>query len=81
MASIFSPLLVEFSQFSAKCPPSGGQKGIKNIVNPVSVILAFIALILMGNTVMGYMRAIIKNQEAIIHELEAILALLQTMQR
>ena len=59
----------------------GGQKGIKNIVNPVSVILAFIALILMGNTVMGYMRAIIKNQEAIIHELEAILALLQTMQR
>lgn len=81
MASIFSPLLVEFSQFSAKCPPSGGQKGIKNIVNPVSVILAFIALILMGNTVMGYMRAIIKNQEAIIHELEAILALLQAMQR
>lgn len=66
---------------SNKKPVRDGQKGIKNIVNPVSVILAFIALILMGNTVMGYMRAIIKNQEAIIHELEAVLALLQAMQR
>ena len=50
-------------------------------MNPVSVILAFIALILMGNAVAGYMRAIIKNQEAIIHELKAVLALLQAMQR
>lgn len=50
-------------------------------MNPVSVILAFVTLILMGNAVTGYMRAIIKNQEATIHELEAILALLQAMQR